>query len=131
MYLLPFSQTILSVSGEVGDGEADVRKEAARQQHHALAAHELLGGTHGIARRAVVVARDHLEGTAVDATALVDLFDGQLPTFAVRLEKSRDHLVTVDLSDLDRGLRQRRGGGCRQRREGYRQSAQSHLCSAP
>src|SRR5262249_20730255 len=84
--------------------QPDVGQERAGQQRHVFARHEFLGHAHRIARRAAVIPRDDLQALSVDATRLVDLVDGQLPALLVGLEKGRNGLVAVDLTDLDRLL---------------------------
>src|SRR5215831_18149662 len=102
---------------EVGDCEADVGRERAHEEGDLLAREQLLGDTHRVARVAVVVARDDLDPAAEDSARGVDLVLRELPTLAVRLEKRREHLVAVELADLDRLL----GGGALRNRESGRE----------
>jgi len=92
----------LALLGEVSDGEAHVRRERAHQQRDALTHQELLGGAHGVAGIAVVVADHELQLAAEHAAAGVDFVDRELHALPVRLEEGREHLVAVELAQLDR-----------------------------
>ena len=90
-------------AGEIGDRQTDVGEEGAGQQHHLLAAHQLLGEAHGVAGLAPVVARDHLERPAENAALGVDLVQRQLPAVAIRHgEGGQRPGVAVELADPDR-----------------------------
>src|SRR6266446_3704686 len=70
------------------DGKVPIRNDAPR-----------------IAGVAVVVAAYDLDLAAEHAARRVDLLDGQLPALLVRFEESREDLVAVELTELDRCLR--------------------------
>src|SRR5262245_31884907 len=92
VYALPFSQTILSVSGVCGAdknlwtlaearaGKSAVRQNPAREHRDLLPADQLLGDAHGIPGRGVVIAAHDLDLSPADPTCGVDLLDGQLPS---------------------------------------------------
>ena len=91
-----------ALGGEVAHRQADVRREGAHQEAHLLARDEFLGHPYGVARVAVVVARDHLDLAAQDPSGLVDLLERELPAFFVGVEEGGEDLVAVELADLDR-----------------------------
>ena len=62
-------------------------------------------------RLACVIAGNDLDFAAQQTTLCIDFFDSQLPTLFIGLSKLGNGRVTVDLSDLDRGLR-KNGGRC-------------------
>ena len=74
---------------------------------------QLLGHAHRVARRAAVVAHHHLELAPADAAGRIDFLHGELHALLVGLEKGGEHLVAVELADLDR-LRKNREGDQRQ-----------------
>ena len=106
----------LALLREVRHREADVGRERSHQQRGLFAREELLGDADRIPRIAVVVARDHLEGSAEHAARAVDLGHGELHALLVRLEERRENLVAVELAEADRlseGGKRRRGEGNR------------------
>ena len=101
----------LVLLGPVGDGETDVRQERAGDQRDLLGLHQILGLLDRLRRLALVVAEDHLELPAEDASLGIDLLDGHLGAELVRAgERRPDAAVRIDLADLDRRLRRERGG---------------------
>ena len=105
----------LALLGEVGDGEADVRREGADQEGDLLAAQQLLGDAHRVGRIAVVVAAHDLDLLAQHAARGIDLLDRELPALLVGLEEGGEDLVAVELAELDRVLR----GGRQRERSGH------------
>ena len=65
----------LPLLGEVGDGEAHVRREGADQEGGTLAAQQLLGDTHRVARYAVVVTTHDLDLAAEHAARSIHFLD--------------------------------------------------------
>ena len=92
----------LALLREVGDGETDIRRKRSHQQRYFFAGDQLFGDTDGVARRAVVVARDDLDHAAVDASRGVDLGQRELHALLVRLQKRRELLVAVEFAQPDR-----------------------------
>jgi hypothetical protein len=101
---LPFSQTILSVSGEVGDRQADVRGEGSHEEIHPLARDQFLGDPHRVTGGAAIVPGQQLDLAAGG----VDLLDCELHALLVGLEEGGEDLVTVQLADLERLAKDRR-----------------------
>ncbi|MNV64351.1 hypothetical protein D3C71_1569890 [compost metagenome] len=123
----------LLLFGEVGQRQAGVGEEPAKQQFHFLAGNQLLRGAHRIARVAVVVARDDFQLPAQHAAFGVDLFQRQLPTLLVGAQKGGNGLVAVDFADAYRRFlvlgdgnadgRQRQGQECGRKRAAQQSKA--------
>ena len=67
----------LLLLGVVGDREADVGEERAREHHDAVAGDEFVGRRDRVGGLAAVVLGDHLDFLAVDSARGVDLVERQ------------------------------------------------------
>ena len=89
----------LALLCKVGDRKTNVRQEGPEHDNGALTRDEFFGDAHRIARIGVVVAGNHLNLLAQQATGCVDFFQRQLPALAVGLKKGRLRLVAVEFAD--------------------------------
>ena len=99
----------LVLLGPVGDGEADIRQERARDEGDLLRLDQVLRLLDGLGRLALVVAEDHLELATEDTAPGIDLLDGHLGAQLVGSgEGGPDAAIGIDLADLDGRLRPER-----------------------